>query len=141
MSEASSQKVSQNLGTNAGAVQGVAAGRDAYADQTAIQETTQRVSKDEAVNLLEQIEVLLKSANLPSKLEDGTLSYVQAAQGEARKEEPRKQLVTGNLEGAIELLKNASGAVDSAKELLGKLKEPVKKLAHWLGVAASFFFG
>jgi hypothetical protein len=140
MQSNSSQSINQNIHTNTGNIQGLAAGRDANASQGDSQENKE-ITQWEAVELLQHIEKLIKAAALPSPLEIQASEYIQAATKEAKKEPPKKGIITGNLEGAIELLKNVNSTVGSVEELIHRLQEPVKKLAYWLGVAVSLFFG
>lgn len=140
-----SQNVTQTVGTNTGAMQGVAAGRDANAVQQTTQGTpAEEISQDEAVKLIEEIGALLEKADLPPEAKEEMADYTKMAQKEAKKPEPRKNLITGNLEAATSILTHLSKTTDAAKETVNKLKPIFQKLAPWLGIAATaatHFFG
>lgn len=135
----SSQSISQSVSNNTGSVQALVSGRDIHVTQ--LNEENRVISKEEAIELIKQIESLIESSHLPTKLKNETIEYVQSAQKEAEKENPKKTIIIGNLEGAIQLIKNASDIVDVAKKLILNLQEPIKKVAYWLGIAAAALFG
>lgn len=143
-SEQNSQNISINIGHNAGSIQGVTAGENAYVTQTTVNSETQNlpITQTQAVELLAEIESLIKSLTVPSpstELAEEAISYTKLAKKEAEKAQPRKKLVIGNLEAATSLIKDVSQTTDAGKELISQLKGPVTKLAGWLGIAAAHF--
>jgi hypothetical protein len=138
------QNVIQRVGTNQGLMQAVAAGHDTNVNQQTNQGIpTDEITQEQAIELLAQIETLLKNTQESSRAKEvieEAADYTSMAKKEAQKKEPRKLLVLGNLEGAITLLKNLNTGTESAKELISNLKPYVLKLAGWLGVAASHFW-
>jgi hypothetical protein len=136
-----SQNITQSIGNNTGSVQAVVAGQDAYATQQTSQTSVGAIDKGQAVELLNQILFLIQSANLPPDIAEEAKSYANLAKKEAEKNEPNKARIVGNLEGATDLLKKMSNTTDAVKDLISKLKDPIIKLAGWLGIAAMHFFG
>jgi CHAT domain len=99
-----------------------------------------KLTKEEAIQLLAQIEHLIKtSSELPETTKEKSLRYLGAAQEEAESHEPDKQLAAGNLKRMAESLKTASETVTSAKSLWENVKPILIQLSTWLGVAKSFF--
>lgn len=142
MSEASQQKVTQTINNNTGQAQAIASGKDVKA----IQEITSNQSGEdittkEAIEILAQIEQLIKTANLPSEIAEEASKYVGKAKEEAREKEPETSMVVKQLERATTAIKKTDTTVGAASELVKKLKPLFGKLTGWLGLAISYFFG
>ena len=133
-----SPTISQTIGTNTGIAQ--AAGQDAHATQQ-ITQVAGGITKDDAIALLREIETLIQTANLPPDVTAEAVDYTQMALKEAAKDTPKPSLVVGNLEGATSLIHRLGNTTDAANALIAKLKDPLMKLAGWLGVAAAHFLG
>ncbi len=142
MSEASQQSVTQNIGTNTGQGQAIAAGGDVNATQQMSQgEGAEAITQEQAVEILSQIEKLIKEADLPLELTSQATKYAGKAKEEASEEKPEQSIIVRHLERATSVIKKADTTAGAAKNLVDKLKPLILKLAGWLGVAASHFFG
>ncbi len=142
MSEASQQSVNQNIGTNTGQAQAIAAGRDVNATQQMSQgEVAGAITQEQAVEILSQIEKLIKEADLPPELTSQATKYAGKAKEEASEEKPEQSIIVRHLERATSVIKKADTTAGAAKNLVDKLKPLILKLAGWLGVAANYFLG
>ncbi|MBW4680350.1 MAG: hypothetical protein KME19_09565 [Microcoleus vaginatus WJT46-NPBG5] len=140
----------QGGSTNQGAMQAGVAGGNANVlagDANVIQQTNQvvaaqpEITQDEAVELLAQIEELLKTANLPEDQKGKATKFLAAAKEEAKEAEPDKDFIKNNLERVTKTIKATTETVSASKGLWKSITPIFVKLAPWLGVAASFFLG
>jgi PBP1b-binding outer membrane lipoprotein LpoB len=90
---------------------------------------------EEARQLLSQLRQLIETANLPQDTQAEALDYLQSAQREAQKPEPKRERIQVNLESTTETLEQASKTLDSGVELWGKAQPILIKLAGWVGAA------
>jgi len=102
-------------------------------------EATKQLSSAEVVELIAQIETLLKGSALPSDQKDKAVTYLGAAKEEANSEEPDKQFAAKSLQKTTKILKDASEAVDAGQSLWSKVEPILGQLLPWLGVASHFF--
>ena len=130
------QNITTNVVSNSGSVQITAAGRDAYisSNQSASGDEVQITDK-EALTLIDSILNLIKESNLPEKPLENAKLNTKLSKLEADSSEPKKNIIADNLKNAIELIKGLSETTDEAKTLIQKLRDPVIKLAGWLGIA------
>ncbi len=142
MSEASQQNVTQNIGTNTGQAQAIAAGRDVNATQQMTpSEEASEITQEQAVEILTKIEELIKAANLPPEVVEEAAKYAGRAKEEASEKEPQQSIVLSQLDRATSVIKKLDTTAGAAKDLISFLKPLFVKLAGWLSVAASHFFG
>ncbi|MCA2656755.1 hypothetical protein [Microcystis sp. M061S2] len=142
MSEASQQTVTQIVGSNTGQIQAIAAGGNVTATQQgASGETTEQITQEQAVEILAQIEQLLKASPLPSEVVSKATEYTTNAKQEANEEKPEQSIIIKQLERATSVIKKLDTTAGATKDLISKLRPLFVKLAAWLGVAISHFWG
>ncbi|HEY9874134.1 MAG TPA: hypothetical protein V6D12_11895 [Candidatus Obscuribacterales bacterium] len=90
----------------------------------------------EAIDLLAQIEQMIRSAELPEPAKEKTTKYIEAAKVEAEEEKPNKHLISQNLERVTKNLEEVDKTVDTSKRIFEKVVPLVVKVAGWLGTAA-----
>ena len=138
----SQQSVTQNIGTNTGPAQAIAAGRDVnVTQQMSLGEAAEAITQEQAIEILSQIEELIKAANLPEEVVSEAAKYVSKAKEEATEEKPEQSIIVRHLERATSVLKKAELTAGAVKNLVDKLKPLILKLVGWLGVAANHFLG
>ncbi|EKU96928.1 putative low-complexity protein [Leptolyngbya sp. PCC 7375] len=125
-------------GSSSAPMQAVSSGRDTHANQQNSSES-ETLSQDDVISLINHIYELFQHTNLPIEIAEAAESYAKLAKIESEKDVPNKRRIVGNLEGAIELVQNLDTVTDETKGLIEKLREPVTKLATWLGIAATHF--
>jgi hypothetical protein len=138
--EAETPKQSQSMSGIGGSAQQVQAGRDAIVTQEAQQATQQQgLTGAEVVTLLAQLQGAIEASGLTSDQKEELQDYLKAAKREAGKESPDKDFVGKNLKNVGETIKNLKDATEAGKSLWQTGGEVFKKIAPWLGVAASVF--
>lgn len=144
--------VSQSIkgGSNTGAMQAGVAGGNANVlagDGNVIQQTDQvapaekEITQDEAITLLEQIEALLQTADLPDEKKKKANNLLAVVKDEAKEANPDKDSIKANLKKVAESIKTTSETVEATQGLWKTFTPIFVKLAPWIGVAASFFLG
>jgi uncharacterized protein YjbI with pentapeptide repeats len=113
--------ISQNV-TNSTVNGGVQAANKVNHNQQTIKthvaaSTEKQLNQAEVVELLAQIEQLIRGAELPEADKEKSLMYLLAAKAAAQEKEPKKQLTASNLESMAETLENASKTVATGKSL------------------------
>jgi len=99
-----------------------------------------KLTQQEVIQLLAQIEQLIQSASQLSKAtKEKSLKYLGAAVEEAQSNEPDKLLAAGNLKRMAETLKLTSETVTATGCLWKNVKPLLMQLPNWLGVAQNFF--
>lgn len=96
----------------------------------------QRLSRTEVLKLLEDLEAIVKAADLPEKMISKSLNCLQVAKGEAEEKNANKDLIAQNLKKVSEALETVNKATDTGKSLWQKGQEVFKAIAPWLGSAA-----
>jgi uncharacterized membrane protein len=94
------------------------------------------LTQAEVVELLAEIEQMIRNAELPGAVKEKATKYVEAAKVEAEEEEPDKQLISKNLERVTKNLEEVDKTVDTSKRIFEKVVPLVVKVAGWLGTAA-----
>lgn len=97
------------------------------------------LTQAEVVELLSQIEKIIRDAELPEAVKEKATKYVEAAKAEAEEEEPDKQLISKNLERVTKNLEQVDKTVDTSKRIFEKVVPLVVKVAGWLGTAGSLW--
>ncbi|MBW4640415.1 MAG: hypothetical protein KME05_19735 [Gloeocapsa sp. UFS-A4-WI-NPMV-4B04] len=95
-----------------------------------------RLTKDDIVTLLAELETLIRGAELPEDTKEEAIEDLSAAKKATDKEEPKKNVALANLESMATTLEKASKTVDAGQTLWAKAKPIVVKVAGWLGAAA-----
>lgn len=99
-------------------------------------DTTQSLTKEDVVQLLAQLETLIKGAELPADTKEEAIEDLSAAKKATDKEEPNKQRALDRLTSVTETLEKTTKTVDSGKKLWTTAKPIIVKVAVWLGAAA-----
>ncbi|NES69677.1 MAG: hypothetical protein F6K24_32920, partial [Okeania sp. SIO2D1] len=100
--------------------------------------TEEPLTKEQIIQLLAELENLVKEAEIPEETKEEAAMYLGAAKKATQKEEPKKNTILTNLESVAETLETAGKTVDAGKSLWDKAKPIILKVAGWLGAAASF---
>jgi hypothetical protein len=127
---------------NGGTISGQAgqAGRDLTQTQSQNQEEPiNRLSTAEVVELITQIESLLRRSVLPEDQKGKAVNCLRVAKEEASGQKPDKEFAAQNLKRATKFLKEANGAVDAGQSLWTEVAPLFGQLSPWLGVASNFF--
>ncbi|MFP4121755.1 MAG: pentapeptide repeat-containing protein [Coleofasciculus sp.] len=101
----------------------------------------EQLTQQEVLQMLEQIEQMIDSAEIPEDIKEEANTYLGAAKKAVEKEEPNKERVNINLEGVAEELEKASKVAEAGTTLFTKVKPIFVKVAGWLGAAAGSFLG
>jgi hypothetical protein len=96
----------------------------------------QGLSGTEVLRLLEDLEAIVKVADLPEKTTSKSLNCLQVAKNEAEEKNANKDLIAQNLKKVSEALETVNKATDTGKSLWQKGQEVFKAIAPWLGSAA-----
>lgn len=136
------EKPSQSLSISGGTVPGQVA--QAVGNVTQTQQINQgspekQLTVTEVVELITQIETLLKDTTLPDNLKIEAVIYLKAAKEATKKEEPNKDYAATSLQMATKIIKEASETIESGQKLWDKVTPILKQLLPWLGVATHFF--
>lgn len=133
MSGSSKQNIIQRVEKNTGHIEANAAGGNiTISPQT---KPTQEISKEEAIQLLAQIESLMKTA-FPEATQ-----YIVKAKEEAKEAKPEQAIVLTQLDRAAVAIKKFDATAGATSDLVKKLEPLFNRLGEWLGLAASHFFG
>ena len=101
--------------------------------------TEEPLSKADVIALLAELEKLVRGAELPEDTKEEAAMYLGVAKKATEKEEPKKELALGNLQGVAETLETASKAANASANLWDKAKPIILKVAGWLGAAAGSY--
>lgn len=101
-------------------------------------DSEKQLSTDDVVELVTQIETLLRSSALPEEQKQKVLKHLDSVKEEAKCEEPDKGFAAKSLQRATKVLKDASDTVDAGNGLWKRLEPIVTKLIPWFGEAKSF---
>jgi hypothetical protein len=99
-----------------------------------------QLSIAEVVELIEKMESLFSSSDLPDELKGKTLKHIDYAKEAVQEKEPDKNTAVSSLQKASKVLKEANETLGAGKGLWHKLKPIAKQLAPWLGIAAKNIF-
>lgn len=131
---------SQSIDKNQGNIQTITtAGEVNNIKQNVSQEEGERITQQEAIELLTKIEELINTANLPSEIVNEATKYVVKAKEEAEEEQPQKSIIISQLDRATNTIKKVDSSVTAISELTTKLKPLFSKLALWLHLALEHF--
>jgi len=102
-------------------------------------ELEKQLSTTEVLEIVMQVEILLRSSNLAEKQKQKILKHLDSVKEEAKDEEPDKDFAAKSLQRATKVLKSASETVDAGSGLWERIQAIVTKLIPWLGVSKNFF--
>lgn len=133
-----SQSISGSSITNSAVNQNQASGESIISTQQTTQaaSTEEGLTVDKMVDLLTEVERLIQGSNLPDLEKVKALKYLDAAKEEVTEEEPKKDLVAGNLERMAKSIKTADETVKASKNLWDSAQPLLLPLASWLGINA-----
>lgn len=92
-------------------------------------------SQAEVVELLSQIEQMIRHSELPEVVKGKIRKYIEAAKVEAEEVEPDKELISKNLERVTKNLEEVDKTVDASKRIFEKVVPLVIKIGSWLAIA------
>jgi Pyruvate/2-oxoacid:ferredoxin oxidoreductase gamma subunit len=94
------------------------------------------LSQEDVINLLVNLETLVRSANLPEAQTERVLKLVSVVKEEAEsEEEPDKNFSFKKLKRATEVLKEAGETVEAGNSLWRNVQPIFNSLSLWLGAA------
>lgn len=102
-------------------------------------QNTSQLSLKEVVDILAQVEEMVRSSQLPNDEKITASAYVTVAKKEIQQADVDKNDVAKNLKRAGETIKSASETVQNTKQLWTSLKPLFLKVGEWLEVAKDFF--
>ena len=89
----------------------------------------------EVVELLAQIERIIRDAELPEVAISKAIKYIEAAKIEAEESEPDKQLISKNLERVTKNLEEVDKTVDASNRIFEKVVPLMMRIGSWIGMA------
>jgi hypothetical protein len=102
-------------------------------------QNTSQLSLKEVVDVLLQVETMIRSSQLPDNDKITASAYVTVAKTEIQLTDADKNDAAKNLKRASETIKSASETVQNTKQLWTSLQPLFLKIGRWLGVAKDFF--
>ena len=102
-------------------------------------QNTSQLSLKEVVDVLLQVETMIRSSQLPDNDKITASAYVTVAKTEIQLTDADKNDAAKNLKRASETIKSASETVQNTKQLWTSLQPLFLKIGGWLGVAKDFF--
>lgn len=102
-------------------------------------QNTSQLSLKEVVDILAQVEEMVRSSQLPNDEKITASAYVTVAKKEIQQADVDKNDVAKNLKRAGETIKSASETAQNTKQLWTTLKPLFLKVGEWLEVAKDFF--
>lgn len=94
------------------------------------------LTKDDVVNLLAELETLIRGAQIPAEPKEEAIEDLSAAKNATDKQEPNKTRALARLDSVAETLEKTSKTVDSGQKLWSTAKPIIARIAGWLGAAA-----
>jgi len=125
-----------NSGSMAGGMQAAVGNHNKQAMSTEVSSISNVPTQAEVIDLLLQIEQIIRNADLPEAAKGKATKYIEAAKVEAEEADPDKQLISKNLERVTKNLEEIDKTVDTSKRIFGKVIPSLIKVASWLGTAA-----
>ncbi|MEH2167860.1 MAG: hypothetical protein V7K41_14525 [Nostoc sp.] len=95
----------------------------------------QQLTQQQVIQMLAQIEDMIRSAKLPPDAQKKAIAYLSAAKMATEEAEPNKELVATNLGGVAKTLNGVSQNEGEGKTLWEKVKPILLKVTDWLGQA------
>ncbi len=128
---------SVNGGTVNGGMQASIGNNNQQTMTTQAAATGKQPTKEDVVQMLAEIEQMIRSGELPADTKEEAIMYLGAAKMATTKAEPNKALIATNLGGMAETLQNASQNEGKGKTLWEKAKPVLLKITDWLGQAVA----
>ncbi len=94
------------------------------------------LTKKDVIKLLAELEVLVKTAELPAETKEEIVDDLNSAKKATDKEEPNKNRALDRLGSVAETLEKTSKTVESSHKIWTTAKPIIVKIATWLGAAA-----
>jgi hypothetical protein len=134
-----SQSINISGSTFSGSQFGLA-GRDQTQSQQIIQgSTAQDLSREKVLDLLTDLEKLIKTTRLAQIHQEKALRYLDAAKEEANSENTDKKFTADSLKKVAGVLKDTNETIETGQKIWDKVQPIFKQLLPWLGVATNFF--
>ncbi|MDZ7955381.1 CHAT domain-containing protein [Nostoc sp. DedQUE09] len=132
------QSITISGGTISGQV-GQAGGNLSQTQQIYHSQAEKQLNVIEVVELISQIETLVKQSTIPEERKSKAIAHLAAVKEAATEEEPDKDYAAKSLQKATKFLKESSATIESAKKLWQQITSILTQLLPWLGVAPNFF--
>lgn len=136
MSDSPGGIAQSNTGSMGGGMQAAIGNYNKQGMRGVISDNSDVPTQAEVVEILSQIERLIRNAELPEAVKGKTTKYVEAAKIEAEESEPDKQLISKSIERVSKNLEEADKTIDASKRIFKKAIPLMIKVASWLGMAS-----
>lgn len=129
------REINQRISNNTGQAQAIKSGRDTNATQQISQSSSgEKLTTEQAIQLLTKIEELIKEANLPEEETKQAIKYTQKAKEEAEEEEPDGSIISSHLKRMTNTVKKLNQMAEGTEELINHLTPALRQLSGWLGM-------
>lgn len=137
----SRQSTNQSMNFSGSTISGQVgqAGGDLHQTQYQNQDEVKQLTAAEVIQLIGQIESLLKNSALPDEQKNKAITHLEAVKEEVEAKEPDKQYAAKSLQKVTKVLKDTSETVDAGKNLWNSVEPILNKLLPWFSVASDFF--
>ena len=115
------------------------AGHDATIANSSANSVKQNLQSEDVVLVLDEIKALLNAADIPPAEKQMSMTSVELAQQEAKKEEPNKSFMAELIKRATQVSSDATNAISAGSGFWDKAKPIIEKLLPYLGVGLTFF--
>lgn len=104
--------------------------------------SSEEISKDGMIQLLEKLEELIHEAELPEETKEKVTEDISAVKKATDEKEPEKNIALAHLERMTKTIEETTKTINTSQELWNKVKPIITKIASWLGaVAGSYLLG
>jgi len=100
----------------------------------------EKLTKADILQLLTELESLVKETELPAETKAEVIEDLSAAKTATNKEEPNKKRALDRLTTVAETLEKTSKGLDAGQKIWQTAKPILVKVATWLGAAAGSYF-
>lgn len=135
MSNSSGSISQSNSGSISGGMQAAIGDYNKQAMSTTRSSTSNILTHSEVIEILTQIENIIRCSGLPEVTISKTTKYIEAAKIEAEEPEPDKQLISRNLERVTKNLEEVDKTLDISDKIFRKIIPLIIKISGWLGMA------
>lgn len=104
------------------------------------QESTEILTKSDILQLLTELELLVKDTELPADTKAEAVEDLNAAKTATDREEPNKKRALERLTSVAETLEKTSKSIDAGHKIWQTAKPILIKVATWLGASAGSDF-
>jgi hypothetical protein len=104
------------------------------------QESTEILTKSDILQLLSELELIVKDTELPADTKAEVVEDLNVAKTATDREEPNKKRALERLTSVAETLEKTSKGIDAGQKIWQTAKPILIKVATWLGASAGSYF-